>query len=51
MRCVAIVSASTSAAGAYHLPPLVTARYVNPHARGRSHIPQSCVNTPRPAQM
>ena len=51
MRCVAIVSASTSAAGAYHLPPLVTARHVSPHASGRSHMPQSCVYTPRPCHV
>ena len=51
MRCVAIVSASASAAGANHFSPFETARHVSPHAIGRSHMPKSCVYTPRPCHV
>src|SRR5438067_952473 len=48
MKWHANVSPTRSAATPYDLERPLTARQLNPHERGRSHIPQSWDQTPSP---
>jgi hypothetical protein len=50
MKWQAMVTDNASPATAYPLPR-ATARHDVPHARGTSHIAQSCPHTPDPRQM